>query len=155
MEGMRKTLNTTNDNLVAIAHKWIDLWQGGDLSAFNEIHHPEFIDHSPSGRAQNRDGFRQGILNLYRAFPDFTGQINDLVIDPTRGKVSIRWSAVGTHGEEFLGVPATGRRIHFAGIEIIEVRDHQVVARWGEWDGLDIKEQLMSAKLDRPGDPGS
>jgi len=101
------------------------------LGAFNEIHHPEFIDHIPSGRAQDRDGFRQGIQALYRAFPDFMGQIDDLVVDPTKGKVSIRWTAVGTHHEELLDVPPTGRRIRFAGIEIIDVKDHQVVARWG------------------------
>lgn len=139
-------MNQSNDNLVAIAYKWSRLWQVGDLSTFNEIHHPEFIDYSPSGRVQNRDGYRQGIQELYRAFPDFMGQIDDLVIDSTKGKVSIRWTAFGTHNGEFLGVPATGQRIHFKGIEIIEIKNHQVIARWGEWDGLDIKEQLTSLK---------
>lgn len=134
-----------NDDLVEIAHKWIGLWQGGDLITFDEIHHPEFIDHSPSSRAQDRDGFKEGIKELYRAFPDFEGKIEDVVIDSTSGKVSIRWTAIGTHQGEFFGVPATGQRIHFAGIEIIEIREDQIIARWGEWDGLDIKEQLSSA----------
>ena len=141
-------MNKVNDNFVAVAHKWMGFWQGADLSAFNDIHHPEFIDHSPSGRASNRDGFRQGIEELYRAFPDLMSRVDDLIIDAESQKIAIRWSAVGTHRGEFLGVPATGRKIRLAGIEIIEIRNRQVIARWGEWDGLDIREQLTSPRPD-------
>ncbi|MBN2496151.1 MAG: alpha/beta fold hydrolase [Deltaproteobacteria bacterium] len=116
------------------------------MRAFDAIHHPDFTDFSPSGRAQDRAGFRQGILDLYAAFPDFDGQIDDLVLEPERGRAAIRWSAAGTHRGAFLGVAPGGRRIRFAGIEIIEIRDGQVIARWGEWDGLDILAQLDPAR---------
>jgi len=67
-------------------------------------------------------------------------------VDPLSGKVSIRWTAMGTHQGEFLGVPPTGRQIRFAGIEIIEFKDRRVIARWGEWDGLDIQNQLSPVR---------
>jgi len=139
-------LNQNYQDLVAIARRWFALWQGGDLSAFPQIHHPEFIDHSPSGRTADGDGFRQGIEDLYRAFPDFHGQIDELVVDLKKQSVSIRWSASGTHREEFFDLPPTGRSIAFTGIEIIEIHQQQVMARWGQWDGLDLKEQLAPAK---------
>lgn len=74
--------------------------------------------------------------------------VEDIVIDTKSQKIAIRWSATGTHRGKFLGVPATGRKIRFAGIEIIEIGNGQVIARWGEWDGLDIREQLTSARPD-------
>lgn len=138
------TLTHTTNELAAIARRWIAFWRGDDPSAFNEIHHPDFIDHSPSGRSQDREGFRQGIEDLYRSFPDFNAQIDDLVVDPEIGKVAIRWTAVGTHHDTFLGVSPIGKQIRFTGIEIIEIRNGLVVARWGEWNGLDILEQLSS-----------
>jgi len=139
-------LNQNYEDLVAIARRWFALWQGGDLSAFNEIHHPEFIDHSPSGRAPNRNGFRQRIEDLYRAFPDFQAQIEDLLVDLKKQSVSIRWRASGTHWGEFFDLRPTGRGIAFTGIEIIKIHQQQVMTRWGQWDGLDLKEQLAPAK---------
>ena len=43
---------------------------------------------------------------------------------------------------EFHGVEPSGRLIHFKGIEIIRVRDGLITERWGEWDGMDLLEQL-------------
>ncbi len=139
-------MNQNYEDLVAIARRWFALWQGEDLSAFHKIHHPDFIDHSPSGRAADGNGFRQGIEDLYRAFPDFHGQIDELVVDLKKQSVSIRWSASGSQRGEFFGVPPTDRRLQFSGIEIIEIHQQQVMARWGQWDGLDLKEQLAAAK---------
>lgn len=123
-------------DLAAIAKNWMNFWQGGDLQTFDKIHHPDFVDHSSSGRDPDREGFRRGIEDLYRAFPDFVAKVDDLVIDESKAKVAIRWSASGTHMGEFLGMAASGRKIDFTGIEIVEIRDNHVFARWGEWNGI-------------------
>jgi steroid delta-isomerase-like uncharacterized protein len=127
-----------------IARRWISLWQGADLAGFDDLHAPDFIDHSPSGRTPGRAGFLAGIVELYRAFPDFHGTIEDLVVDSDSGKVAVRWTAVGTHEGTFLGIPGTGTQVDFAGIEIIRVADGKVVERWGEWDDLGLIEQLRA-----------
>jgi predicted ester cyclase len=41
-----------------------------------------------------------------------------------------------------MGAAPTGRRITFAGIEIIRVENERIVERWGEWDGIDLLRQL-------------
>lgn len=126
-----------------IALHWMEeIWRPGDLSSFDELHAPDFVDHSPAGRGSSRDDYHAGIEDLFAAFPDFTAQTDDLLLDPAAGKAAIRWSAVGTQQKAFLGCPPTGRRIQFTGIEIITVRSGQISERWGEWDGLSILEQL-------------
>ncbi len=128
--------------LKATAQRWLALWQGGDLDAVWVLHAPDFVDHSPAGRRPDREGLRQGIVDLYRAFPDVHGDADDLLVDTSTGKVVIRWSATGTHRAPFLGYPVTNRQIQFQGIEILRIEQGQVVEHWGEWDGLALEAQL-------------
>ena len=130
--------------LRALAERWIVAgWRKGDTQALIAMHAPDFVDFgAPSGRAPSREGFADGVRELYQAFPDFAASVSDLVVDESTGKVAIRWSAVGTHEGEYMGFAPTRRRVTFSGIEIISVREGLIVERWGEWDGLDLQRQL-------------
>jgi steroid delta-isomerase-like uncharacterized protein len=108
----------------------------------DELHSPDFVDHDAAGRAPDRAGFKQGIADLYDGFPDLYTEIEDLVVDPDRSSVAVRWSATGTHRGSFMGLPPTGNRVSFKGIEIIRIRGGRIVERWGEWDGIDLLQQL-------------
>ena len=125
--------------------RWMEeLWQKGNLDAIEELHAPEFRDRSPAGRDPDNAGFRDGLRELYAAFPDFEAVIEDLVVEAASGKVALRWSARGTHRGAFLGWAPTGRTIVFRGIEILRLENGTLIERWGEWDGLDLIEQLGS-----------
>jgi steroid delta-isomerase-like uncharacterized protein len=130
--------------LRAIALRWmVEIWQQGNVEAVDELHAPDFIDHSPAGgRNADNEGFKAGIRNHYRAFPDFYAATEELAIDEAAGKVTILWAATGTHVGEYLGVAPTGRRIAFRGIEILRIENDRVAERWGEWDGMDLLVQL-------------
>ncbi|NDJ74942.1 MAG: ester cyclase [Chloroflexi bacterium] len=132
--------------LKTIATRWIEeIWRPGDLATFFELHAAQFADRSPSDRPADREAYRQSILDLYAAFPDFFTVIDDLVCDEAAGKAAIRWTATGTHQGAFMGIEPTGRVITFHGIEIIRVVEDRIVERWGEWDGLVIYAQLTSS----------
>jgi len=132
-----------SERLRAIAHRWIDEgWQRGNADIIDELHATNFVDHAPAGRAPDRKGFKEGILELYAAFPDFHAVIEDLIMDTTAGKVAVRWSATGTHRGVFMGISPTGRRVAFTGIEIIQIKNERIIERWGEWDGIGLLQQL-------------
>ena len=127
----------------AIAHRWIEQgWQQGDVAVVDELHAPDFVDHDSSGRSPDNEGFKEGIARLYAAFPHLTAQVEALVLDIETGTAAIRWSAKGTHQGEYLGAQASGKLIKFKGIEIIRIREDRISDRWGEWDGIDLLEQL-------------
>jgi steroid delta-isomerase-like uncharacterized protein len=131
------------DQLKAIAERWIEEgWQKGRVSVVDELHSPDFVDHDPAGRRSDRQGFKEGIVQLYAGFPDLFAVIEDLIIDATSAKVAIRWSATGTHQGPFMSLAPTGKRVSFKGIEIIYVENEKIMQRWGEWDGIDILGQL-------------
>jgi steroid delta-isomerase-like uncharacterized protein len=126
-----------------IAHRWIEHgWRDGNLDVVDELHSADFVDHDSAGRPPDNSGFKAGIARLYAGFPDFRAEISDLVIDATRGTAAIRWTATGTHRGNYLGAEPSDRVITFKGIEIIRIRDDRIVERWGEWDGLDLLDQL-------------
>lgn len=134
--------------LESIASSWMEFWQGKSLATFNDIHAVDFIDHCPSGRANDRAGLIRGIRELYMIFPDFYARIDVLVVDEMRSLVAICWSASGHMRGRFLGVEATGQRVVFTGIEVLKVRGGQVTERWGEWDEAAIRSQISNL-LDR------
>lgn len=133
----------TRDELKNITIRWIvEGWQRGRAEMVDELHAEGFVDHSAAGRPVDREGFKSGIRELYKVFPDFHADITNLVIDTEHLKVAVRWSATGTHRGEFMGIPASGRTIAFSGIEIIRVEHWLIIERWGEWNGDELIRQL-------------
>lgn len=135
--------DATKENLKAIATRWMEEgWQKGNVRMVDELHAPGFVDHASAGRDAGREGFKQGIAQLYAAFPDFYAVTEDMLVDAQVGQVAVRWTATGTHRGTFLNIPPTGKRIAFTGIEIIRVENELIVERWGEWNGIGLLEQL-------------
>lgn len=131
------------EHLEEIAVRWMtEGWKNGNSGVVDDLQAADFIDHDSAGRSPGNDGFKQGIEALYAAFPDLCAEIEDLVIDTASTTVAIRWSATGTHRGEFHGVDPSGGLIRFKGIEIIRIRDGLIAERWGEWDGIDLLEQM-------------
>jgi steroid delta-isomerase-like uncharacterized protein len=130
--------------LRGVALRWLALWSPGGLGPFEGLHAESFVDHSPGPRPPTRAGFKTGIEALVAAFPDFKWAAEDILVDASASKVAVRWTAEGTHIGAYLGYAATGRRVSFAGIEIIRVEEGRVTDRWGEWDADSLRGQLGS-----------
>jgi steroid delta-isomerase-like uncharacterized protein len=123
------------EELIEIAKAWVDLWSAPvDWIRFDQLHAYTFIDHSSAGRPQTKQGFADGLASMINAFPDIKTVVTDLVVDEPMSKVAVRWKAVGTNREKYLGVGPTHRQTTITGIEIIEIHSGKIVNRWGEWD---------------------
>jgi steroid delta-isomerase-like uncharacterized protein len=133
--------------IYTIARRWIECgWQKGQSDVVDELHAANFVDHNPAGRGSDNQGFKEGIVQLYAAFPDFYARIEDILIDAAQGKAAVRWAATGTHRAAFMGCEPTGRVIQFKCIEIIRIDNGRIAERWGEWNPVELLEQLRSQK---------
>lgn len=131
-----------------IARRWIEEgWRYGNAGIVDELHLEDFVDHDPGGRTTDNEGFKMGIERLVAAFPDLKAEVDDLVVDTKTGSVAVRWSAVGTHRARYLSAEPSGRPVRFKGIEVIRIRDGRITERWGEWDGIDLLQQLGRVRL--------
>ena len=139
-------MNTpARQTLERLVVRWMaEGWQKGNPAIVDALHASPFVDHDPAGRVADREGFKQGIAELYAAFPDFYAVIEDLAIDHEARQATVRWRGTGTHRGAFWGHPPTGRKIRFKGIEILQFHRGRITARWGEWDGLDIRAQITA-----------
>lgn len=115
---------------------------GGNMAVANELLSDDVIEHEklPEGLPPNGEGIRQLFALLRSAFPDLRITIEDLLEDGD--KVVARVTLHGTHQGDFLGIPATGRRVAYEVIDISRVVDGKLVEHWGIPDNMTLLQQL-------------
>lgn len=118
-----------------------DIWNKGDLDAFDEIYAPDIVNHTlPPGIPQGIEGNKMFTKMYLTAFPD-TKMTIDLQI-AEGDKVVTRWHAEGTHKGELMGIPATGKQATVTGIVIDRIAGGRIVESWGEFDQMGMMQQL-------------
>jgi steroid delta-isomerase-like uncharacterized protein len=134
MDATEQNKNTVTSFIQALFTK-------GDLGAVDDYLADDFTDHDPPmGTFLGREGMRQAAAMFQAGFPDWHSDVDfyvaegDLVVE--------NFTASGTHQGEIFGVPATGRTVSLAGINIFRVRDGRITERWGRLDELGLMRQL-------------
>ena len=93
-------------------------------------------------------GFTRDLALLRQAFPDARLTIEDILTDGD--KLADRYTISGTHAQPFLGIPATGRKIHLAGISIGRIAGGKIAERWAVTDQLGLLRQLGALPASSP-----
>jgi steroid delta-isomerase-like uncharacterized protein len=123
---------------------------GGNFELFEELFADDYLDHTPQpGRTPDKDGARTLYHLLRGAFPDFHADIHWQAAD---GNLVTTYKTYhGTHEGEFLGVAPTGRKIHFETVDVMRVRDGQIVEHWGVANLFSLMQQLGALPAAAPG----
>jgi steroid delta-isomerase-like uncharacterized protein len=119
-----------------------DLFTKGDLDAVDRYLAPDFINHdSPlPGTPEGAEGMRQVARTMRQALPDWHSDLEQLVAE---GNTVVEvFTASGTHREELMGVPGTGKTITLRGINVFRIEGDRIVERWGRLDQLGLLQQL-------------
>jgi steroid delta-isomerase-like uncharacterized protein len=117
-----------------------EVYNRGDLSVVDEVAASDLIIHAASQEIRGRDGAKQYVAALRTGFPDLRFTVEGQVAEGNM--VVTRWSARGTHAGEFQGIPATGREIRLAGIDIDRIVGGRVVECWAHVDEFGLMRQL-------------
>jgi len=125
-----------------LVRRFVDEYQtGADERAFDELVHPDILDHSrPPGVAPGAEGVRQQFNGFRAAFPDFRATILDQVAEGDR--VVTRKVFHGTHLGAFQGIEPTGREVEINLIDIVRLANGQIVEHWNCVDRLGLLAQL-------------
>ena len=132
----------------AVVRHWIEEFKtGGDEAVADEVRSPDFVNHSaPPGAPSGPEAGKALFRAIRTAFPDLHVTIEDMLADGD--KVVTRQTFAGTHRGEWLGVPATGRAVSWAVIDIVRLEDGLLVDHWAVADMLGLRAQLTA---DGPG----
>src|SRR5262249_31585975 len=71
------------------------------------------------------DTFRDFTEHVLQAFPDLKVNIDSIVAEGDQ--VVVRWTATGTHQNEFLGTPPTGRKVPMTTVDIFTLKNGKIV----------------------------
>lgn len=119
-----------------------EVWNGRDLTVVDELCSVTFTMHDPSAPdlAKGPDAAKAYITAMVAAFPDLHMTIHDLLAEGDR--VSLRWSAEGTHEGELNGVAPTSHRVSVHGQAIYRIADGMIEEDWIVVDTLGMLQQL-------------
>ncbi len=120
------------------------MWQALDdenrLDRMDEFFSEEYRRHSDEG-TMTREEFRESLARLHEGFPDLTAEVAEVVTDGST--VAYRWTVRGTHEGEYMGAPATGRRVEARGITISRFgEDGRIVEDQASWNRSSVLHQL-------------
>lgn len=115
-----------------------------NLKVFDEMFAPEFVSYGGAG-FQDLHGamaFRGLYEQFLSTFPDLHFRVDEVVAEGNL--CGVRGTLSGMHEGNFMGmVPATHKRITWTGTAIFRFKEDGLMdARWQEWDGLSVMQQL-------------
>ena len=100
----------TREEILAVLERQSAAWAARDPVMFAQGYAPHAIVTSPTGGVlEGRDEIERIARKWFLAFPDIRFNSEEVLIDGNRVLQVAR--ASGTHGGEFFGVAATGRKV--------------------------------------------
>jgi predicted ester cyclase len=127
---------------------WHDLWNRRDLSVVDRAYASTVRWKGTSQRSgYGRSDVRGAARALLATFPDLGMQVDEVYWmgnDDEGYRISVRWTAVGTHrGYAMYGAP-TGRRVRLWGISQLYVGAGRITEEWALFNEFDVLAQLLS-----------
>jgi len=128
-----------------------DLINAHDLDGFADLLAEDFLEHEVTpGLPPTKDGVKQFFQMFMTGFPDLRFETQDIIA--SGDKVVGRFRATGTNDGEFMGMPATGKRVEVEGIDIIRFADDGLaIEHWGVFDAFGLMQQLGVVPAGPPG----
>jgi steroid delta-isomerase-like uncharacterized protein len=125
----------------AVIRRWIEAWNAHDLDAADGLLSKDFVRHDDNmpevlGPAAQRDF----LCGVFRAFPDIHVEPEQLIAEGDL--VAAHLAVTGTHRDDFLGIPATGRKMAIQSVDIFRLTDGKIVEQWVVMDALGLMRQL-------------
>jgi steroid delta-isomerase-like uncharacterized protein len=102
----------------------------------------------PPGLPPDIEGIKQFVTMRWAAFPDEHVVIEDMVAEGD--KVAGRYTLHATHQGDFMGVPATGKKVTMVGNTILRFANGKCVERWNNADQLGLMQQLGVIPKEEP-----
>jgi steroid delta-isomerase-like uncharacterized protein len=132
-------------DLKALGRRFINEFNKGKaaaLAVMDEFYATNVVVHSGNGEdVRGLKDYKESTTELFSAFPDVHWRIDDEIVEGNR-KATL-YTMTGTHKGEFMGIPATNKKV-MARMIYISHRNAvgKIVEEWEMYDTLDFMQQL-------------
>jgi steroid delta-isomerase-like uncharacterized protein len=124
----------------ALVIRFTDAFQKGDSEALKEILSPNYVWHGQMGQEVSREEQLEGLKEEEGGLSDVSYPIQDIFAKGDR--VAKRWTGRAVHTGDSEGLPATGKKVEWSGIEIYRIENGKIVESWEIADVLGLEMQL-------------
>jgi steroid delta-isomerase-like uncharacterized protein len=130
------------DNKAVIRRLYEEVWNKRRLELVDEIISPSHALHDPnvSGSAVGPEAYKRQVTLFITAFPDLRFTVEDMVDE--KEKLAVAWIISGTHKGDFMGIPATNKKVSVDGITINHIVDAKIMDSYVSWDAWGMMQQL-------------
>jgi steroid delta-isomerase-like uncharacterized protein len=126
-----------------------DAVSSGDLDRLDDLLADDLVEHEEfPGLEPNKEGVKQFFGIFRSAFPDLQMKAHQVIAEDDL--VCARFTFTGTHQGEFMGMPPSGKRVEVQGMDIVRIREGQVIEHWGVMDSGSMMEQLGAVPEQAP-----
>ena len=136
-----KAQKATEEQNKQVARDFFAAIDRQDFTKLKELLADDFaLDDPGSPVPLHADNLFAGIRDHYTAFPDWNHVIEDVTAEGE--KVTVRLIQYGTHKATYMGIPATGNRVHMAALHVGRIVDGKIKDWFAVEDYLGLMTQL-------------
>jgi predicted ester cyclase len=139
----RPSAESSVEHNKAVSRRWIDVFNDRDDEAAADVLGPDYIAYAPASLEPaplDSEAWTRFLSGFVEGFPDLRLTVEDAVGEGDL--VAQRVHFAGTHTGEFQGLPPTGRKVEFSGLELNRFVDGRVAQHWFQLDALTLLQQL-------------
>ncbi|MFZ4659906.1 MAG: ester cyclase [Caldilineaceae bacterium] len=119
---------------------YLNVANSHDANRFGEIMAENYICYSRLGTIEGLASYKQVMMGFYTAFPNMQFFLDATVADGDTIVYHYHWT--GTHQQELMGIPATGKAVTVYGMEMNRVENGKIVECWNYADQMSLMQQL-------------
>jgi steroid delta-isomerase-like uncharacterized protein len=124
-----------------LAQRFFDGANARDWDAVAALHADDHRYHDPQGPTPDAGGVAMaGQLAFYVEALDGRWEVHEIV--DAGAYVTTRWTGHGHHGNDLIGVPASGRDIHVDALSLMRIADGRIAEHWCVWDTAGLLQQI-------------
>jgi steroid delta-isomerase-like uncharacterized protein len=130
------------DNKTIVRRLYEEVWNKRKLEVVNELISPSHALQGPTifGSSIGPEAYKRQVSRFLEGYPDLHWAIEDTIAE--KDKVVACWTLSGTHKGDFMGVPATNKRVSVGGMTIHHIAGGKIMDSHTNWDALGMMQQL-------------
>lgn len=122
-----------------------EAWNAHDLDAIVALHTRDMVfENHTAGERADGAAVRDHIEKIFKSWPDL--RFESVRVYARQGVVTQEWTAYATHSEPItrgdIEVPPTGKRLSWAGVDVIPTQDGLIKRKDVYSDSISILKQL-------------
>ena len=135
--------STVKTNKEIIRKLYGEVMARGNMKVADEIFDPDYVDHMPIMETPDRTGLLKSVEAARRAFPDVKPSIIAEIGEGDWVAIAVEVDG-GTHQAEYMGIPATGRPVHWTETHFWRIKNGKILEHYGNVSMFEIHKMIGS-----------